>query len=314
MLALPAVEPGDSMVVAHCGDFKYDTARDARLTLTVTLPPSANERAAEQQVVTQQVVLSDRLLTMPARQKARGGKALRWEEMPLSLDAWRAPTDNDRGFGNWLAKDWTVNRLDSPRVEVLSDSVTEYHYTAGSIVVTTSKALEPDGATLLTQTYECRGTLPELPRLGLVIRLPKAYEQLQWYGRGPWDSYPDRKQAAHVGLWQSTVTAQYTHYPRPQDNGNHEDCSLVILRTPSGRSLRVEAVDAPFSFEALHYSPQTLFGTRYDDQLREDDATFLHIDCAVLGLGNSSCGPGVLRRYSIDKTQKHTLRIRIMAQ
>lgn len=311
-LVLPVVEPGDSARVALSSDFACPKVGDCRLNLTVTLPSSAGNPLAEQQVVTQQVVLRDDLLGVPGRIKRRNrATALADTDARFSLDVWRAPTDNDRGFGNWLAKDWTTHRLDSPRVVVRSDSVTEYLFKAGSIVVTTRRQAEPDGSKVLTQTYECRGTLPELPRLGMVIRLPKAYEQLQWYGRGLWDSYPDRKQAAHIGWWQSTVTAQYTHYPRPQDNGNHEDCSLVILRTPAGRTLRVEAVDAPFSFEALHYAPQTLFGTRYDDQLHEDDATFLHIDCAVLGLGNSSCGPGLLRKYSIDKQRKHTLKVRI---
>ncbi|MBM6991690.1 MAG: beta-galactosidase [Prevotella sp.] len=311
-LALPAVEPGDSQVVARRSDFGYSRKHDARLNLSVTLPPLADERAAVQQVVTQQMVLHDDLLGM-ARRVGKQGRNGHLQELlkDITLDAWRAPTDNDRGFGNWLAKDWTINKLDSPRVVIRSDSVTEYQYAAGSIVVTTTRGTERSGAVVLTQTYECWGTLPELPRLGMVIRLPKAYEALQWVGRGPWDSYPDRKQAAHMGLWKSTVREQYTHYPRPQDNGNHEDCALVVLQTPTGRTLRVEAIDAPFSFEALHYSPHTLFTTRYDDQLREDDATFLHIDCAVLGLGNSSCGPGVLRKYSIDKSCKHTLMVRI---
>jgi beta-galactosidase len=145
----------------------------------------------------------------------------------------------------------------------------------------------------------------------MVITLPKVYEQLQWYGLGPWDTYPDRLQSATIGLWKSTVTKQYTHYPRPQDNGNHEQCSLVVLQTKSGKTIRVEALDAPFSFEALHYSPTDMLQAKFDYQLQESDATYLHIDCAVLGLGNSSCGPGVLKKYAIDKTKKHTLRIRI---
>lgn len=312
MLTLPAVEPGDSAIVAHCADFKYRETCDARLNLTVTLPSTVGTSMAEQHVVTQQIVLHDDLLGMPRRMKKPACLVLReLSGQRFALDAWRAPTDNDRGFGNWLAKDWTTNRLDSPRVVVRSDSVTEYQYAAGSIVVTTICHSERSGEMTVTQTYECRDTLPELPRLGMILRLPKAYEHLQWYGRGPWDSYPDRKEAAHIGLWQSTVTDQYTHYPRPQDSGNHEDCSLVALRTSSGHTLRIEAMDAPFSFAALHYAPQTLFATKYDHLLQEDDATFVHIDCAVLGLGNSSCGPGVLRKYSIDKQRKHTLKVRI---
>ena len=147
--------------------------------------------------------------------------------------------------------------------------------------------------------------------MGIRFNLPKEYESLTWYGRGPWDSYPDRKQAALIGLWNSDVTDQYTHYPRPQDNGNHEDCSLVILKTKKGRIIRIQALDQPFSFSALHYGSEDLYGRKYDYQLKECNATVLNVDCAVLGLGNSSCGPGVLKKYAIDRSIKHVLKIRI---
>jgi beta-galactosidase len=143
------------------------------------------------------------------------------------------------------------------------------------------------------------------------LQLPKAYEQLEWYGRGPWESYPDRKESTHIGWWKSTVSEQYTHYPRPQDSGNHEDCSVVLLKTKKGKKLRVEAVDAPFSFSALHYAAEDIASVKHDDELKEADATYLSIDCAVLGLGNGSCGPGVLKKYSIDKGRNYILRIRL---
>ena len=89
----------------------------------------------------------------------------------------------------------------------------------------------------------------------------------------------------------------------------HEDCSLVVLQTKSGKTLRVEAVDAPFSFSALHYSASDLYHADHDFKLPKTDYTILSIDCAVMGLGNSSCGPGVLKKYAIDKKRSHTLRL-----
>ena len=163
----------------------------------------------------------------------------------------------------------------------------------------------------LTFTFEIPDTLPPLPRLGIVIELPREYELLTWYGRGPWDNYPDRKAACPIGQWKSTVSEQYVHYPRPQDSGNHEDCTMVELKTKRGKKLCIEAVDEPFSFSALPYSAQYIASKTHDYELEDQGKTYLSIDCAVMGLGNSSCGPGVLKKYTIDKKKKHQLKIRI---
>jgi beta-galactosidase len=115
-----------------------------------------------------------------------------------------------------------------------------------------------------------------------------------------------------IGLWKSTVSQQYVHYPRPQDSGNHEDCTYVELKTKKGKVIRIEAIDAPFSFSALPYTAQYIASKTHDYELQDEGKTFLSIDCAVMGLGNSSCGPGVLKKYTIDKSKRHQLRIRIL--
>ena len=201
----------------------------------------------------------------------------------------RAPTDNDKSFGNWLAKDWKRCGLDT---------------------LTIPMTMEQNGNEL-TFTFTIPEGLPPLPRIGIVMELPRDYEQLTWYGRGPWDNYPDRKQSCPVGLWKSTVSEQYVHYPRPQDSGNHEECTFVELRTKKGTGLRIESVDDSFSFSALPYAAPYLASKSHDYELQDQGKVYLSIDCAVMGLGNSSCGPGVLKKYSIDQTRKHTLRFRI---
>ena len=207
----------------------------------------------------------------------------------IKTQCFRAPTDNDKSFGNWLAKDWQRCGLDTLYIPVTT---------------------EQDGNEL-TFTFTIPEGLPDLPRLGILIELPRDYEHLTWYGRGPWDNYPDRKVSCPIGLWKSTVSKQYVHYPRPQDSGNHEDCTMVELRTKKGKKLRIEAIDKPFSFSALPYSAQYIASKTHDYELEDQGHTYLSIDCAVLGLGNSSCGPGVLKKYAIDKTKPHTLRLRI---
>lgn len=208
----------------------------------------------------------------------------------IKTQCFRAPTDNDKSFGNWLAKDWKRCGLDT---------------------LTIPMKTEQNGNELVF-TFDIPDGLPELPRLGILIELPREYEQLTWYGRGPWDNYPDRKVSCPIGLWKSTVSEQYVHYARPQDSGNHEDCTYVELRTKKGKTIRIEAIDEPFSFSALPYSAQYIASKTHDYELEDQGKTYLSIDCAVMGLGNSSCGPGVLKKYSIDKSKRHQLKIRIL--
>ena len=203
----------------------------------------------------------------------------------------RAPTDNDKSFGNWLAKDWKRCGLDTLTIPMTTEQ----------------------NGNEFTFTFEIPDSLPPLPRLGILIELPREYEQLTWYGRGPWDNYPDRKVSCPIGLWRSTVSEQYVHYARPQDSGNHEDCTMVELRTKKGKKLRIEAIDEPFSFSALPYSAQYIACKTHDYELEDQGKTYLSIDCAVMGLGNSSCGPGVLKKYTINKSKRHQLKIRILS-
>ena len=210
----------------------------------------------------------------------------------IKTQCFRAPTDNDKSFGNWLAKDWKRCGLDS---------------------LTIPMTVEQHGNEW-TFTFEIPDSLPPIPRLGILIELPREYEQLTWYGRGPWDNYPDRKVSCPIGLWKSTVSQQYVHYPRPQDSGNHEDCTYVELRTKKGKKFRVEAIDEAFSFSALPYSAQYIASKTHDYELEDQGKTYLSLDCAVMGLGNSSCGPGVLKRYTIDAKKRHQLKIRITGQ
>jgi beta-galactosidase len=209
--------------------------------------------------------------------------------------------------------------LSEPVVTVVSEATDgattvkeeEYKYAEGSIVVTTRTTTETDGSLLVEQSYEPSGTLPELPRLGMEFSVDSIYNNVSWYGRGPWDSYPDRKTSALIGRWQSTVAEQYTHYPRPQDNGNHEDVSELTLSDAKGYGIRVTAVEAPFSFSVLPYTAKQLDETTHDCDLIPQQHSVLTVNAAVLGLGNSSCGPGVLKKYAIDKNCKYTLRIRV---
>jgi beta-galactosidase len=246
-------------------------------------------------------------------------------DFPLQpvTQAFRAPTDNDKSFGNWLAKDWSLHQMDNPHIsldsfkhEVREDGAvivrvqTRNRYKEGMIVTKFLYTILSDGTIDLKTTFQPQGILPELPRLGIAFCLSSDYNTFIWQGRGPQDNYPDRKTSAAVGLWKRSVADQYVHYPRPQDSGNKEEVRRLMLTDRHGKGIRVDAVEDVFSASALHYTAQNLYKETHDCNLKPRPEVILSLDAAVLGLGNSSCGPGVLKKYAIDK-KEHTLHIRI---
>jgi len=237
--------------------------------------------------------------------------------------AFRAPTDNDKSFGNWLAKDWKLHGMDCPLIsldafshEVRADGAvvvrvrTKNQYKEGCVVTNSVYTVAADGSIDLQTVFQPQGVLPELPRLGVAFCLASAYNTFTWYGRGPWDNYPDRKTSAAIGLWKGMVAEQYVHYPRPQDSGNKEEVRYLTLTDGQGRGIRIDAIDNVFSASALHYTSQDLYRETHDCDLKPRAEVILSLDAAVLGLGNSSCGPGVLKKYAIEKKQ-HALHVRI---
>ena len=247
------------------------------------------------------------------------------EDIPAQpwAQAFRAPTDNDKGFGNWLAKDWKLHGLDQPavttrsvrhyplpdgrvRVEVLKTN----RYRQGHIDVDYVYTVAGTGEIDLEVTFTPQGELPELPRLGIAFCLPAAYDNFTWYGRGPQENYPDRKTSADMGRWSAEVRTQYTHYPRPQESGNKEEVHYLTLTNAVGKGLRIDATGRPFSASAIHYTAQDIDAVSHDHLLKARPEVILSLDAAVMGLGNSSCGPGVLKKYAIEK-KPHTLKIRI---
>jgi len=211
----------------------------------------------------------------------------------------RCATDNDKGFGNWIAKEWKAP-FPNENIEVKRDIVQNN-----------------DGSVDLTLTFKAIGPVPTIGRLGIALTLPARYKlnHVMWQGLGPDESYPDRTAGCTEGYWNQTLDQQYTHYPRPQDGGNHVGTQVVCLSNGKGHGIRIENLsDKGFVFQALPYSQEQLEKATHDCELRADGALYLNLDCAILGIGNSSCGPGVLKEYVIDPTQleNYTLKLKFV--
>lgn len=328
-ITLPDLAPGDSTEIQTLAAKAKDmtgSGTDVRLDITVM------RRGQQMPVIEEQFTLASdtKKIIAGVRKKAlRGVKPGRTALPEIKATFFRAPTDNDKSFGNWLAKDWTRNNIATPTVTLLSETTDDnaslpacpvtvreekYEFTEGHIVVKTFITPLADGSYDVEQQYVCHGVLPELPRMGMQIVLPRDFSKIEYYGRGPWDTFPDRWRSTRVGWWTSAVADEYTHYPVPQDCGNHRETSSLTLSSATGKSLTVIANAEPFSFSALPFTPQEIASVRHDHELPPSAHTVLSIDTAVLGIGNSSCGPGVLKRHSIDKAITHTLKVNIIVK
>ena len=229
---------------------------------------------------------------------------------PPALSLWRAPTDNDRIGG--MADRWAgwglaalTRRLDG--IERAADSVTvrATWTTAAGIDIPHVQRISAtaDGRLRVEETVEVPAVLDDLPRVGTMLELAPGHEALEWFGRGPHETYPDRCRGGRVGRWRSTVTDQLVPYVRPQENGGHADVRWLRLDAPAG-GVRID-LDRPRQVSVLHVRGADLDAALHDVELRPHAETIVHLDAAHRGVGTASCGPDTLEAYVLRPGTHH---------
>lgn len=254
---------------------------------------------------------------------AAGGEAI-LERGPVAT-FWRAPVDNDGLKQGWMRdvqgrlRDWRRLGLDAPSRR--PTAVTARPQRDGSLRIRLDAELvgadpdtsarhrqqidvAPDGTLRFTDVFEIPPAWSDLPRVGVVLCLPGAFESLEWLGLGPHETYPDRKASGRFGLWRSTVAAQYVPFVVPQEHGNHADTRWLALG--NGRVRVVVAGERPFGFSASHHRAEDLTTALHATDLVPRAETILHLDAAQRGLGTASCGPDVLPRHRV-RSGRHQL-------
>jgi beta-galactosidase len=221
------------------------------------------------------------------------------------LSLWRAPTDNDRIVGltaQW--RDWGVAELVRSAVDVRREAdavvVTAEERTAAGIVVghvQTFRAMA-GGGVLVQETIHIPEELADLARVGIVLETVPGLEQVEWFGRGPVETYPDRRRAGAVARWRSTATEMYVPYVRPQESGGRNAVRWLELSDGAGRGFRL-ATDRPCQVSATHYRAADLATALHDVELKPRPETIVYVDVAHRGLGTASCGPDTLPEYRV---------------
>lgn len=222
---------------------------------------------------------------------------------PLVPTFWRAPTDND--FGNHLQKRASVWKKAVENAELISLASKQVDANTISISammnlptieghITLDYSIYGNGQIDVAYSFEAKKEeLPEIPRIGMKLQLPREMDNLTYCGRGPWENYCDRNSAAFVGKYTSKVSDQYFAYGRPQENGHKTDVRRLKLNNHTGMGIKVVAHKEPIEFNALHYSIEDLDEgkekvLRTPADITEGDFVELHIDHKMMGVGGDN--------------------------
>ena len=162
------------------------------------------------------------------------------------------------------------------------------------------------GAIKVTQkmTADKNAKVSPMFRFGMQMPMPRYFENIEYYGRGPVENYIDRKGNADLAIYRQTVDEQFYSYIRPQENGTKSDIRWWKMLNEAGNGIEVVA-SAPFSASALHYTIESLDdGARKDQrhspEVEEADLTNLCLDKVQMGLGCvNSWGTIALPEYQI---------------
>lgn len=155
-----------------------------------------------------------------------------------------------------------------------------------------------------------------IPRIGMRLRMPKQYENVKFYGRGPHENYSDRNRSAFVSVYKSTVPEQEFIYARPQENGYKTQVSWLELTNAQGKGLRFESADR-FGFSALR-NPQEDFDAtsmkdlRHINDIVPKEGVFINLDKRMMGVaGYNSWGAKPYGKYAIpyaDYVQEYSIK------
>ena len=204
-------------------------------------------------------------------------------QAPLEPYFWKPENDNQRaaGFANRVAV-WKEVR----------DVKVKY-------------TLIDDHSILVDLDYQpTAGEKPVIPKLGMRLRLPADFTQIRYFGRGPWENYPDRKRSAFLGCYEMPLSEFETEYVRPQDNGNRCDVRWFEISSPQ-RTLRIDGCQ-PLCIRAWDYGEEDLTDARHPQDITRGQFVNLNIDLNIHGVGGvDTWGARTLPQYTIPANQPY---------
>ncbi len=242
------------------------------------------------------------------------------------FNIWRAPLANELdawgtyftsighqsdGMGHNMSNGWYSLGLNNLEHKVAAIEIIKDKANAGLKIVTLATgnnhatgflnefnySIAKDGEiTLRTKSSPAGEFTHWIPKIGLQLLLPDTFQNIKWYGRGPYETYPDRKTGAKFGSYQTTVKNDEVPYIIPQDYANKTDVYWTSISDNSGSGLLIKG-NQTFNTSAQMYDTDNMTRAHYRGQLKEVDYTILNLDHKVSGVGGTAIS--ILNKYRV---------------
>lgn len=246
------------------------------------------------------------------------------ENSPLRPDFFRALTDNDREYLNFahpLVGIHPLYQWKRTTAQTVARSVKAQSTPSGVEVkvnwlapfvagVETTYLFSPAGE--VTVKHSAMGLLLPMLKVGMRMGIKSTLENTEWYGRGPHETYLDRKTGGKIAKHKMTVAELEHRYMRPQENGHRTDVRTLSVSDDSGFGIRIDAMDIPFGFNLSYYNPEKLDKAEHLYELVKDNSITLCLDAAMRGVGGDMPGCAHLHKeYRLNSHKKIEFTFRI---
>lgn len=246
------------------------------------------------------------------------------EGSPLRPDFFRALTDNDRGYLNFAPflagihplYQWKRTTAQTVALKVSAEgtpsgvkvkTVWAAPFTAG---VVTEYLFSPAGE--VTVSHKASGLFLPMLKVGMRMGIKSTLDRTEWYGRGPHETYCDRKTGAKLARHSAMVSELEHRYMRPQENGHRTDVRSLEISDSSGSGIVIDAMDIPFGFNLGYYSPEKIDKAKHLYELVKDNCITLSLDAAERGVGGDMPGCAYLHKpYKVTSFKEYSFRFRI---
>lgn len=226
-------------------------------------------------------------------------------DRPMQFNFFRAPVDNDVMKDEWYRahlNDHTLKNYGVTASITAEGAVISLRQSFGWSIhqpfayMDTEYVISSCGLDIRCKA-EFSNKVTLLPRFGIRLFVPKAFDRVDYFGYGPYESYIDKHQADYIGNFTANIRDMHEDYIRPQENGSHFGCRHMTVS--DGRiNLRFTA-ENDFSFNASEYTEEELAAKRHNFELQKCESNVICIDSKMAGVGSNSCGPALADKYRL---------------
>ena len=227
-------------------------------------------------------------------------------EKPMEFNFFRAPIDNDSMRWDWYRahlNDFTLKGYGTTITKEENEVVIKVKQSAGWSMhqplayMDVVYRLSENGMDIHCEA-EFGNKVLFLPRFGIRMFLSEEFEDVSYFGYGPYESYVDKHQASYMGNFTDKVSNMHEDYIKPQENSSHYNCKRMSV---TDGKVQIEFVHPDgFSFNASEYSQEELASKRHNFELEKSGYHIICVDYKMAGCGSNSCGPQLDKKYQLE--------------